>query len=373
MVCLEIQEILIQKITYFERKIQKLKAKVRDYTRFLKTKHSPPLTKEQAKILKSEIEYCQYLIDEYQNLQQLFRSIGDGLAFIYLDTWDIKPMAFKQSAGALSGKEGARLERRILRSILKSGRIAILNDLTTCLRHGDITVIEDSLPKLFEVKSGKARNDRTKRQIENIEKVLEYLYTDSVEGLYGSKLNIKRIAGHSQAKYHMDKFNKVIDEALVKGHSWSKIEDGLYYYAEVASGSSKIKEVITKCSAPPIVYYLNMNKYDNRAYTPFALSIKNPNALFKFYAGELILLVFIDPSVIINNLNSEGFSVELEKDSEYALTIRNLSESEDKPSFMKISHHMFSRIPYEFLSLRWFLREIVYRLNKPHTFAEDAT
>ncbi len=371
--CLEIQETLIQKITYMERKIQKFKAQVREYTGFLKTKHSTPLTKDEAKLLKSEIEYSQYLIDEYQNLQQIFRSIGDGLAFIYLDTWDIKPMAFKQSAGALSGKKGARLERKVLRKIIKSGKIAILNDLTNCLRHGDITVIEDSLPQIFEVKSSKARNDRTKRQIENIEKVLEYLYTDSAEGLYGSKLKIQRTAGHSKAKYHADELNKVIDEALVKGHSWLKIEDGLYYFADLAPGSSKISEVIAKCVAPPIVCFLNMDKYAHRAYIPLALSIKNSKALLKFYAGELMLLVFIDPSVMVEHLNSKGFALEFDKEGDYALTVRSLSESEDKSGILNISHHMFSRISYEFLSLKWFLNDIVYRFPKLRTLAEDAT
>lgn len=163
--CLEVQETLIRKISYFEKRIRFLKAQIKSSKQLLRTKISPPLTKPQAAALKLHIEDGYYLIDQYQRLQFLFRTIGDALAFIYLDTWDIKPMAFKESPGAISGKKGARLERKILRAIVRSGYVAILNDLTNCLRFGDITVVRDGFPQILEVKSSKAKDARSNRQI----------------------------------------------------------------------------------------------------------------------------------------------------------------------------------------------------------------
>ncbi len=102
--CLEIQGTLIRKTTYFEKRIKALKALIRENRKSLKTKRPIPLTKDEANVIKSEIEYKQYLIDEYQNLQYLFKTIGDAIAFTYLNKWDIKQLAFKESAGSLSGK-----------------------------------------------------------------------------------------------------------------------------------------------------------------------------------------------------------------------------------------------------------------------------
>ena len=121
---------------------------------------------------------------EYRRLIVVFREIGDCLAFTYLDKYDIKPMAFKQSPGFVSGKKGTRFERRCLRRIFANGTIAILNDLTNCLRYGDLTVPVGGMPNLMELKSGKASGWRDDRQIERLSRLSVYLTTDRVTDWY---------------------------------------------------------------------------------------------------------------------------------------------------------------------------------------------
>lgn len=62
---------------------------------------------------------------EYNLLFQ-YRSIGDAIAFTFIDRHDIKPQAEKELAGFISCKKGNRAKREALRMVFKSGGIAIL-------------------------------------------------------------------------------------------------------------------------------------------------------------------------------------------------------------------------------------------------------
>lgn len=167
------------------------------------TVYSVRLSKTEARELKNTIEHYKCLIDQYNYLLVIFRYIGDAIAFTYIDKWDIKPMAFKESAGYLSGKKGARLERKILRESFSMGVIAILNDLTNCIRYGDITVPRDGKVRiLIEAKSGrKGRiDDRYERQREQAKNIINYLDTDQTQSLYGKEQTYLRVPLQSDEK-----------------------------------------------------------------------------------------------------------------------------------------------------------------------------
>ncbi len=370
--CLDIQETLIRKITYLEKRIQVLKARIKEQKISLKTKRSVPLTKDEANIIKSRIEHSQYLIDEYQNLKYTFKTIGDALAFTYLDKWDIKPLTFKESTGNLLGKEGARLERGAFRKALQLGHIAILNDITNCLRYGDITVPKEGYPLIFEMKSGKVRNDRTERQLNGIEKIVNYWNTDRAEGLYKDNFDMMRIDAHSTDTHHREKLNEIIRVALAKGKNWLEVENGVYYYVAKDFDITDVDAIISKCVGELFIFYVNEAKYSNTAYYPFSLSIEDPDAFLEFYAGELSIFVLIDTAVIVSKLASKGLAVSFESDEPFAMDLTFMgAEGEDKANFMKISRHMFGRIACEFMSLNWLLEEIISKASNPYKLLES--
>lgn len=73
-----------------------------------------------------------------------YRSIADGLAWRTLD-YDrlrIRVLSQAHSPGPLADKEGRAGEIAFAESEVKCGRYALLNDLTTLLRIGDVTVID---------------------------------------------------------------------------------------------------------------------------------------------------------------------------------------------------------------------------------------
>lgn len=150
--CLEVQEILIKKISYTEKRIRISKNEIKVLKLSLRQKNNQ-LTKDEAKIIKQQIQKLQSLISDYQSLQKYFRSIGDAIAFCYINSIPVKPLAAKEPPVSLSGKKGSRMERMIMRNLFAQGQVVILNDLTNCLRYGDLTIPIGDRIMVVEVKS----------------------------------------------------------------------------------------------------------------------------------------------------------------------------------------------------------------------------
>ena len=92
--CKDIQEILIEKISYIEGRIRTSKEGIIESKRKMSNKHSQ-LSKEEASIEKKKIENHQTKILDYQYLLVIFRWIGDALVFSLFDCWDIKPFTLR--------------------------------------------------------------------------------------------------------------------------------------------------------------------------------------------------------------------------------------------------------------------------------------
>ena len=76
-----------KRIREFNKLIQQNKAR-------LGAKQTPLLTKEESARLKSDIAKYRKAKEDCEYVLNLFWSIGDALAFIYISRWDIKPMTF---------------------------------------------------------------------------------------------------------------------------------------------------------------------------------------------------------------------------------------------------------------------------------------
>jgi len=180
-----IQCTLIAQITAAEARIRNSKQLAASLRKQLSTPQPVRPTKAEAQKVKDTIASNDDAIETDELLIDVLRDVGDGLAFVYIDKWDIKPMAFKDPPGYLSGKEGQSFELEIVKKAFDLGRVAILNDLTHCLRYGDVTLIRDGSFAFVEAKSGQTVNQRGKRQVAANDMIREYLRTDRVVGLYG--------------------------------------------------------------------------------------------------------------------------------------------------------------------------------------------
>lgn len=96
-VCLEIQRELIPRIRRVERQIRRWKS-----------------VNPQTNVTREKVA-------SYQRVNRTLRYFADAIAFTYIDRWDIKPISRGSSAGFISGKDGFRLERRVLTEFSKRG------------------------------------------------------------------------------------------------------------------------------------------------------------------------------------------------------------------------------------------------------------
>ena len=366
--CLHIQEELLARIAYIENRIRKCRETLKNLKRQIRDK-TTRLPKKEAGLLKARINQCNQRIDQYQDLLMTFKSVADGLAFIYVNRWDIKPVAFKEPAGFISGKKGLRSELKFLRHVFSKGGIGILNDLTNCLHVGDVCVALENTPYIFEIKSGYSVNARVRRQRKQIDDISKYLHFDKAGKMYGVEGDFKRISLHSQEVDHIDKFNSIITSAKESREKFcfEEIENGLYYGATYVSDDHMLDPIIKKRHGKLIVAMANEAKRSTVGYYPFSLSFYDSEAWYDFVCGELIILIAVDYEAIEQKLLTAGLSMKWNSQPDWFYeSYVEINSLKPNPVFTKmlIGGHFLGRLFTEFLSLDWTVQSIIDRVNK---------
>ena len=172
---LEIQEELLQRIGLAERRIRNTRSVNVQIKRGLSNRENTRAASDNLKFLH---ERGTNYVETQKTLIMTLRSIGDAIAFIYGDRYDLKQLASGQDAGFITGKRGTRLERAALRMAFEWGATVVMNDLTNNLLHGDLTIFRPDLwPAggspfmLIEAKSGRGGNrQRAERQRQTAKK-----------------------------------------------------------------------------------------------------------------------------------------------------------------------------------------------------------
>jgi len=345
--CFSIQERLITKICYIEKCIKKYKREIRNWKKLLKSRKNLSGSNINSKELKNSISGLINKVKSYQNINYILHVVGDSIAYIYIDRWDIKPFQFKESAGFLSGKKGFESELKCFRYCYKVNCIAILNDLTNCLRHGDLTLIKKDSFKIIEIKSGWVSNKRTVRQQENLEHILKYLESDYTDNLYDSSIPCKRISYSTEPRYYVNELNNLIIHSKMSGSAYEEIEQGIIYYVANKFNKNDIDDIMKRFTEAPSVFILNKYKYKFFGYYPLPLIIKEPHSLYEFYTNTLIIIIFID-TVCINQFSQDSYKG---KDSQ-----DNINDD----SSVLIPLDLLNRIFFDFLSLDWVLKQLLH-------------
>ncbi len=366
--CLCIQEELLERIVYIENRIRKCRKTLKGLKRRLGST-IPLLNKREAGLIKARIHQCNQRLGQYQLLMMTFKSIADGLAFIYINKWDIKPMVFKESSGFISQKKGLRSELKFLRHVFSKGGVGILNDLTNCLHTGDVCVALENRPIIFEIKSGRVHNTRVKRQRKHIDDISKYLYFDRADRMYKVDGDFQRFTIHSKEVNHIDKFNSIVASARVSTGKYclGEIENGLYYGATYVEDDHMLDPIIKKRPGKLIVSMANEWKHSTVGYYPFSLSFRDSDAWYDFCCGELIILVAVDYEVIQQKLLSAGLSMKYNPHPDWSSeSYLEISNTKPNPGFTKllIGGHYFGRLFTEFLSLDWIIQSIIDRVSR---------
>ena len=353
-IALVVQEDLLRRIGRSERRIRDLRAANKCAKRKLAVRSSG---KDAARKLKAQYAANRERIDYQVQLLGIFRDIGDAIAFIYIDRWDIKPLIRKQTGGFVTGKRGTRLERAMLRQVFKLGATGLLNDLTHSLRFGDITVfLGNGRFGLIEVKSGKGGNrKRAKRQAEASQRVLRYLETDELEDPEAD-VHWRRQSPSKMAVYNITAINNLVSALPKDGWLSKEVERGLYYILIDGDCPVSIDQIPGPISDGRRLYvtFVNLFKREQSAYYPFLLSIQDAEAVYRFYNGEFIIIVVVDLDHVSETLASCGYALRLTDDDHYPWEI---VRAEDDRT-LRVGVHLLGRIGAEFLSLDWLMTHI---------------
>ncbi|VVE88398.1 hypothetical protein [Pandoraea bronchicola] len=357
-VLLDLHRLLIRRITAAERATLRLKEIV---ARRKKSLSRDRLPKERAKAVKALINAAIERIDEHKNLMFLWRCFGDGIAHIYFDKYALKHTFYsvedysvKEDAGYLTGKDGFRLEWRMVRMAIAGGKPILLCDITHVLRHGDVCLMVGNDPFMIEVKSSRNRNERVDRQRRNLHALGKFFAEDGADEFRGSQ-NVRRVAHGGAEVTHTAALNAAIRRSYTEGTVVISPERGLYYVA--CSGDFDAEQLESVPVNTCMAFFLNQTKTERAwmPYCPFTLSI-NPEHVLSFIKGEISLVVLVDLKELQDQFLAHGLHATVINDGTWFL---GLSRQRDAPDseMSRLSEHLFLRIPLEFQSLSWFVNE----------------
>jgi hypothetical protein len=210
---------------------------------------------------------------------------------------------------------------------------------------------------IFEVKSGRGGNSkRAKRQQAAAMKVLNYLYTDTSEGLYVPGQVMSRLEVYNTPVFNLNAANAVVREARLNGSGMAQPEPGLYYvafYREVPEAAFE-KALASFKGSKALIFTIDNEIRSEQAYCPMPLMLADVDRLCDYYEGQLVILVIIDWDELRSIASEKGLAVEYDDDQEHPLLIRHVGIDASH----QVSRHFLGRIGYEFLSLAWFMSEI---------------
>lgn len=362
-ICLSLQEKLITSLTKIEYRIQKTKTEVSTIKQLLGNK-ALNNTKEEAKRLKTRSKSLYQKIDQYQQLRILFKSIGDGIAFIYINRFDLKTQNFKQSTGFISNKKGNRLERRCFRHVFNAGGIGIMNDLTNVLKYFDLTIIlgiDQWLP--IEIKSGSSKN---KVQADKGEALIKYIKEDKPTDVYEMGTSVIRQSLTSEIHNYVDDINELIGKAKLEGVVMKVLEPGLVIVAVFENYNNDIEGLLDKIDLnTPLMFSQNNYSITEFGYYPYSLSIRDTEDYLDFLSGKLQMFHFFDLSSI--KLIADKFGYDYEFLGEYEKFVKF---TKNKGVEFAISQHSFSRIFFEYISPSWLINDHFLQVEEMTTNLE---
>lgn len=352
LLALQIQEELLQRNHRAERCVRLNRAKLAALKDRLKARGHD---RETVRAIRSDLATIEARIEGAKAWIETLKSLGDSIAYIYGDRFDLKPLAFRPSPGFLTGKTGARLERKMLRGAFAMGATAVLNDLTHTLRHGDVTIFRpDGKFMLIEAKSGRGgQYARAQRQLAAAQEMTSYLETDERHDETGAWFRVEAAAPISDHGVQATQM-----AAGLKSGAWlrEEIEAGLHYVLiDCGVDEGRMEEIFRPLIGRRLMALpVNEMKRERWGYTPFVLTLSDPEVATRFYAGEFVMNVLIDLDVVAERLRHRGFALRVTDEPErpwHIIPLGHPDGLQDGTSYA--SFHLIGRLAAEFVTLDW--------------------
>jgi hypothetical protein len=193
-----------------------------DRTRLRQLAPRKPQPREVA-VLRERIAVREKTLLRDDVIQHVTRCLADALvwkATLY-DRALFSVLGDGERVGRFPDEAGAEIERQRAQEIVDAGALPFFNDLTNCLRHGDLTILHSRWPDadvaLHEVKRS-GRNQRGTSQSERLDRKLRLL-SDGLDatGADGQGLRLQRLP--LTYRHDLDALAAVLAQARATGHA----------------------------------------------------------------------------------------------------------------------------------------------------------
>lgn len=110
----------------------------------------------------------------FERICRQLRCVGDALAWRLFGFNRRIILALSQHApsGLMNGKDGLGHELGAVVAYREDGKFALLHSVTNCLRIADLTVFDDDMPRLQEIKASEHRGSRYRAQKRRAERAI---------------------------------------------------------------------------------------------------------------------------------------------------------------------------------------------------------
>lgn len=323
----------------------------------------------------------------FENHRVRAKRLADCLVWAIIENGHtIKELSRGHDPGFIYGKSGMKDELEILEKLNSSETaFALLSDLTTCLRTGDIlkididqpggwTILEIKSKGLMEIVRNKTKpklSESRKKELarfgrQALRNNLKMFYLKTNIGIDLEKQKFKlSLDNEAKEVYHVRDIELVLSKTMKKGVFVKEVEDGLIYGGRRNDFASPgfqflIDRLPEKYrynpdeSLPPVPY-LGVNFSASHLLPVYLLPI-DPDLLFQLVFNFCQLYVYIDMQTLLKKIEKKGFDAALTKKGigdRREIFVHNsqiLKVSKGK-KWIVLGQHPFGRVFGEGLSL----------------------
>lgn len=273
------------------------------------------------------------------------------------------------------------------RKITENGNAVVLvNDLTTILRHGDLTVIYPDTRgmQIIENKSGKSRDGRSNRQKKFLSDLLNFLNTGIRISKDGTKDYLFRVDTPLQT--HHAKVAEVMDQARKKGYQKMLISDCLVIEAVFMDHPNahlpkerpfeNVEHTISEGNMDEGIFYMPATRIAPYGIFPF-----DDRTCFDLIIGNMQLISTLNFDALVTLFAQMGLILEIPQPSQQEIakylsaSIIDIKKAQkyDRASwfiirdgnyFLRISPDNWARISLELIHEKTFAQTHHYLINQ---------
>jgi hypothetical protein len=327
-----------------------------------KSRNPTEIEKQKLSDLQAQVDSIDEGIKLLLYSRWLLRYVGDGIAWrLYAyDRSKIRVLSDHPPISFLSGKKGLNAEIRKFNKIRNQGKewVPLLNDLTNCLRHGDISIFKrGEFIGIDEVKSkirkGRPSNLQKRRQKQRLEGVMRFFSTRDFKDINAASTVI-HLKADVLERHNFDSISHAIKDARQFGYGLVEPEFGLVYMVWRLADRSEDEMMIAAQEQFPHLFSSTVTfrsispRYEQyESSLPITAMDLPPEDIVDLTLGNLGLVAVVNLDCLVKFFRDRGVPLYVVSEER---GYRLMMETEPYPSEML--EGLWQRVLLEGLSLR---------------------